>query len=167
MTRSLQGQPPLPFGEPSGIQRISVCADSGTSPSPACPERRAEVFASGQGPLPASYDLHQRVRVDRITGQLATEFTPADRVEERDVMVFPALYRAWAEAQGLPLLGLQAPSYAFPPELALISPSDGSTVTGLVRCSAGRVPSPRLAAGIRVGSADRLRVIGGLTSAGE
>jgi membrane peptidoglycan carboxypeptidase len=143
MARSLQGEPPLPFREPAGMQHITVCADSGTLPSAACPAQREEVFAAGQGPLPASYDLHQRVRVDSITGQLATEFAPADRVEERDVVVFPARYRAWAEARGLPLLGLQAPSYAFPPELALISPADASAVTGLVPVfGRARVPEP-------------------------
>jgi membrane peptidoglycan carboxypeptidase len=155
MERSLKGQPALPFGAPAGIQRIAVCADSGTLPSPACPAQRKEVFAAGQGPLPASYDLHQRVRVDRVTGQLATEFTPADRLDERDVMVFPARYRAWAEARGLPLLGLQSPSYAFPPELALIGPADSSTVTGLVPVfGRARVPEPlvwRLEYGVGAG----------------
>jgi membrane peptidoglycan carboxypeptidase len=143
MARSLKDLPALPFSEPAGIQHLSVCADSGTLPSPACPAQREEVFASGQGPLPASYDLHQRVGVDRITGQLATEFTPADRVEERDVVIFPARYRAWAEAQGLPLLGLDVPSYEFLPELALISPADGDTVAGLVPVfGRARVPEP-------------------------
>jgi membrane peptidoglycan carboxypeptidase len=143
MERSLKGQPALPFVEPTGIQHIAVCADSGTLPSAACPSQREELFAAGQGPLPASYDLHQRVRVDRVTGQLATEFTPPDRVEERDVLVFPARYRAWAEAQGLPLLGMQTPTYAFPPELVLAAPSDGSTVTGLVPVfGRARVPEP-------------------------
>jgi len=155
MARSLKGHPVLPFAEPAGIQHIAVCADSGTLPSPACPAQREEVFAAGQGPLPASYDLHQRVRVDRVTGQLATEFTPADRLEERDVMVFPVRYRAWAEARGLPLLGLQAPSYAFPPELALISPADSSTVTGMVPVfGRARVPEPlvwRLEYGVGAG----------------
>jgi membrane peptidoglycan carboxypeptidase len=143
MARSLEDQPALPFVEPDGIQHIAVCADSGTLPSAACPAQREEVFAAGQGPLPASYDLHQRVRVDRVTGQLATEFTPADRLEERDVVVFPARYRAWAEAHGLPLLGLQAPSYAFPPDLTLISPADDTTVTGVVPIfGTARVPEP-------------------------
>jgi membrane peptidoglycan carboxypeptidase len=143
MARSLEGQPALPFSEPAGIQRIAVCADSGTLPSAACPVQREEAFAAGQGPLPASYDLHQRVRVDRVTGQLATEFTPADRVEERDVVIFPDKYRAWAEALGLPLLGLQQPTYAFAPELALASPADGDTVNGLVPVfGRARVPEP-------------------------
>ncbi len=141
MVRSLEGTPVEPFVEPPGIQRIRVCADSGTLPSPACPRQRDELFASGQGPLPATYDLYQRVRVDRLTGQLATEFTPPDRVEERDVMIFPSRYRAWAEAQGYPLLSIQMPTYAFPPELVLYSPADGSTVTGVIAV-AGRVRVP-------------------------
>jgi membrane peptidoglycan carboxypeptidase len=143
MERSLQGQPALPFVEPAGIQHIAVCADSGTLPSSACPRQREEVFVEGQGPLTSSYDLHQRVRVDRVTGQLATEFTPADRLEERDVVIFPARYQAWAEAQGWPLLGLRSPSYAFEPDLALDGPVDGAIVTGVVRVfGRARVPEP-------------------------
>jgi hypothetical protein len=81
--------------------------------------------------------------VDTITGQLATEFTPAERVEERDVVIFPEKYRAWAEAQGLPLLGTQQPAYAFEPELSLASPADGDTVSGLVPVfGRAHVPEP-------------------------
>ena len=68
-------------------------ADSGTLPSEACPQQREGLFAARQGPLPAGYDLWQRVRIDRVTGQLATEFTPTDRVETRMWMIFPEKYR--------------------------------------------------------------------------
>ncbi|OQA46543.1 MAG: hypothetical protein BWY52_00695 [Chloroflexi bacterium ADurb.Bin325] len=120
-----------------------VCAESGAQPSEACPSRRDELFAANQGPLPAGYDLWQRVRVDRITGQLATEFTPEERVETRDVMVFPQRYRAWAEAHGYPVLGQQRPPLAFEPELALYGPEDGATVMGLTPVIGHvRVPEP-------------------------
>jgi membrane peptidoglycan carboxypeptidase len=145
MARALEGRPVQPFVEPLGIQRTMVCADSGTLPSAACPKQREELFAADQGPLPAAYDLHQRLRVDRISGQLATDFTPADRVEERDVTIFPPGYRAWAEAHGYPPLSAEAiqPALTFQPELALYSPNNGDHVTGIVPVSGRvRVPEP-------------------------
>ena len=140
MARALEGQPAQPFTLPQGINRSAVCADSGTLPGEACPQQREELFAAERGPLPAAYDLWQRVRVDRLTGLLASEFTPADRVETRDVAIFPERYREWAAAHGFPVLNAQSP-YPFPPELALDSPIDGGEVTGVVPI-AGRSPHP-------------------------
>ncbi len=143
MLRGLQGVAPGQFAPPPGVGTATVCTDSGTLPSDACPgdKRRNEVFAANGGPLPASYDLWQRVRVDKVTGQLANEFTPADRIEERDVMIFPARYRAWAEAHGYPVLGPQKPPLAFQPELSLRSPISG-TVNSNVLAIDGRVRIP-------------------------
>ena len=141
MQRSLQGKPAQPFTVPPGLQRVRVCADTGTLPSVACPTQREEIFAANQGPLPAQYDLHQRVRIDKVTGQLATEFTPPDRIEERDMMLFPTKYRAWAEAHGFPQLALDPLTYAFPPELQLNAPVTDGQVTGIVAIM-GRVHLP-------------------------
>lgn len=143
MRRSLEGQPVANFVQPSGIERLRVCADGGTLPSPACPQTRDEIFASGQGPLPAAYDLHQRVRIDSVTGQLANEFTPPERVEERDVVVFPPQYREWAAAHGYPVLTLEAPQYAFPAELELREPAMNASVAGVVNVvGRAHVPEP-------------------------
>ncbi|MCX6030091.1 MAG: hypothetical protein NT169_12450, partial [Chloroflexi bacterium] len=141
MARALQGKPVQSFVEPPGIQRIRVCADTGTLPSEACQNTREELFAANQGPLPAQFDLHQRVRVDKVTGKLATEFTPADRIETRDAMIFPSKYRAWAEAHGIPQFAADQPAYAFPPELTLYSPLNDGTVTGVVEIG-GRIHLP-------------------------
>ncbi len=140
MARTLEGQPAQPFTPPQGIGRSVVCADSGALPTEACPQQRDELFVADRGPLPAAYDLWQRVRVDKLTGQLANEFTPADRIEMRDVAIFPERYREWAAAHGYPVLNAQPP-YPFQPELALASPIDGSEVAGLVSI-AGRVHIP-------------------------
>ncbi len=141
MTRALAGQPAQPFNPPAGIQRVVVCADSGTLPSEACPTQREDVFAENQGPLPAAYSLWQRIRIDRVTGKLATEFTPADRIETRDGMIFPLKYRDWAAAHNYPVITAAQPSIAFEPELALYSPADSSTVSGVVLVQ-GRVRVP-------------------------
>jgi membrane peptidoglycan carboxypeptidase len=140
MARALEGQPAQSFTPPQGINHSAVCADSGTLPDEACPRQREELFAADRGPLPAVYDLWQRVRVDKLTGQLASEFTPAERIETRDVAIFPERYREWAAARGYPVLNAQSP-YPFPPELALDSPIDGGEVAGVVPI-AGRVHIP-------------------------
>ena len=142
MQRSLQGKPAQPFAEPPGIQRLRVCADTGTLPGEACPTQREELFAAGQGPLPAQYDLHQRVRIDKVSGRLATEFTPPDRVEERNVMLFPPKYRAWAEAHGIPQPAIELPTYAFPPELRLDAPANNAQLAGNAQIT-GRVRLPQ------------------------
>jgi membrane peptidoglycan carboxypeptidase len=145
MSRGLQGVAPSQFAPPQGIGTAVVCADSGALPSAACPgdRQRNEVFAPSNLPLPSGYDLWQRVRVDRLTGQLATEFTPADRVEERDVMIFPAKYRAWAEANGYPVLGPQRPQLAFEPELELRSPISGTVSSNMIEIDGRvRIPEP-------------------------
>ncbi|OIO91040.1 MAG: hypothetical protein AUK03_12045 [Anaerolineae bacterium CG2_30_64_16] len=147
MARSLAGQPARPFVEPAGIQHLRICTDSGTTPSVACPpdRQREALFAAGQGPLPAGFDLWQRVVVDRVTGQLATEFTPADRLETRDVTIPPAKYRAWFEAHGYPVLAVEPPNYAFQPELMLYSPTGGEQLTGVAPVfGRAHVPEPLL-----------------------
>ena len=145
MLRGLQGVAPSQFAPPQNVGTATICSDSGTLPSDACPgdKRHNEVFAANSGPLPAGYDLWQRVRVDKVTGQLANEFTPADRVEERDLMIFPARYRAWAEAHGYPVLGPQKPPLAFQPELEIRSPVSGTVNSNLVSIDGRvRVPEP-------------------------
>lgn len=145
MVKGLAGTAASSFPAPQGVGTANICADSGAQPSVACPadRRRDEVFAANQGPLPAGYDLWQRVKVDRVTGQLANEFTPADRVEERDVMIFPPRYRAWAEAHGYPVLGPQQAPLAFEPELALRAPVSGTITEGVINIEGRvRVPEP-------------------------
>jgi membrane peptidoglycan carboxypeptidase len=141
MQRALQGVPAKQFPVPQGIQHSTVCADTGTLPSEACPAQREEVFASDRGPLPARFDLHQRLRVDKVTGQLATEFTPADRVETKDFLVFPPRYRDWAKNHGFMQPDVDLRKYAFPPELTLSSPAQNSQVSGSIPVT-GRVHLP-------------------------
>ena len=145
MVRGLQGTASSQFPAPQGVGTATVCVDSGTQPSEACPadRRRDEVFAGNQGPLPAGYDLWQKVRVDRVTGQMANEFTPADRIEERNVMIFPAKYQGWAQSHGYPVLGPQKAPLAFEPELELRSPASGLITESIVTLEARvRVPEP-------------------------
>jgi 1A family penicillin-binding protein len=133
MSAALAGEPATDFAPPPGVRQFEVCADSGTLPSAACPEKRTHWFAEDRPPLPPEKDLWQKIRLDRNTGQLANEFTPADAMEERVFKVYPERYRAWAEANGIPQPPAQLPS-ADPAQVrvAIHSPGEGETVSGVV-----------------------------------
>lgn len=83
MAKALEKIPNKPFPEPAGIKHISVSKISGLLPGPNTPPDMIipEVFA---GPfVPTKEDnLFYTVKIDKITGLLATEFTPKDSVEE-------------------------------------------------------------------------------------
>jgi penicillin-binding protein 1C len=133
MTYALADQPVETFLPPPGVRLFDTCADTGTLPSEACPETRQRFFAEDRPPLPKEADLWQIVRLDRNTGQLATEFTPADALEERIFKIYPPEHRDWAEANGIP----QPPIDDRPPldqnaRVELREPAEGQTVRDVV-----------------------------------
>ncbi|MBC7224202.1 MAG: penicillin-binding protein 1C, partial [Anaerolineae bacterium] len=133
MLRAHQGKPPRAFDPPPGVEREEICAEGGTLPGPACPARRLEWFAKGQGPRPAEEDIHQVLRVDRTTGGLATEFCPPEVVEERAYLVYPPEAAEWAREQGLPEPPREpCPLHTYAAELAITSPREGEAVRGVV-----------------------------------
>jgi hypothetical protein len=121
------------FNSPPGVRQFEVCADTGTVPSEACPERRQYWYAEDRPPLPPDKDLYQLVRLDRASGKLATETTPQEMIEEKVFKIYPPEYRQWAEEHGI----VQPPSDAsdvfdFAPEVVIRSPVDGEVVDGVV-----------------------------------
>jgi 1A family penicillin-binding protein len=133
MEEALAETPPREFTRPEGIETIEICADSGTIPSQVCPRKKLEIFAAGQGPLGPEHDIHQMVRIDRTTGQLATEFCPENLVEEKYFQVYPPDGREWAEQHGIP----QPPTetctlHAGPAQVAIFQPLEGEQVEGIV-----------------------------------
>lgn len=133
MQTALAATPPSNFPLPAGVQQVEVCADTGTRPSPACPEKATRWFAAERPPLPPEADLWQNIRIDKVTGQQAGEFTPAAQVEEKVFKVYPSAYREWAEGHGIP----QPPAdestiFNFAPEVGLTQPSEGQNVQGIV-----------------------------------
>jgi 1A family penicillin-binding protein len=133
MEEALADTPPREFIRPGGIETIEICADSGTLPSEVCPRKKWEIFAAGQGPLGPEHDIHQMVRIDRTTGQLATEFCPENLVEEKYFQVYPPDGREWAEQQGIP----QPPTetctlHPGPAQVAIFQPLEGEQVEGVV-----------------------------------
>jgi 1A family penicillin-binding protein len=124
---------PQEFARPEGIETIEICADSGTIPSQVCPRKKLEIFAAGQGPLGPEHDIYQMVRIDRTTGQLATEFCPESLVEEKYFQVYPPDGREWAEQHGIP----QPPTetctlHVGPAQVVIFQPLEGEQVEGIV-----------------------------------
>ncbi|MCL4833973.1 MAG: PBP1A family penicillin-binding protein [Caldilineaceae bacterium] len=133
MQTALAATPPSTFAVPAGVQQVEVCADTGTLPSPACPEKAVGWFALDRPPLPPEADLWQIVKIDKVTGQRAGQFTPAELVEEKVFKVYPAAYRDWAEAHGIPQPPAEESTlFDFAPEVQITQPSEGQSVRGLI-----------------------------------
>jgi hypothetical protein len=94
MSYALASAPVESFLAPAGVRLFDTCVDTGTAPSEVCPQVRRHFFAENRPPRSQEQDLWQIVRLDRNTGQLATEYTPADAVEERVYKIYPPEYRA-------------------------------------------------------------------------
>jgi 1A family penicillin-binding protein len=133
MRVALANEPVMEFTPPAGVRQVEVCADTGTRPSEACPERRLRWYADDRQPLGPEHDLYQIIRLDRNTGRLANEFTPSDAIEEKVFKIYPVQYRQWAEANGIPQPPLnEGDVFEFAPELSIRSPIEGETVDGVV-----------------------------------
>lgn len=130
---ALENAPVQEFTPPPGVRQFEVCAETGTQPSEACPERRTRWYAEDRPPLPKEQDLYQKIRLDKASGKLATENTPPEMVEEKIFKVYPAQYRQWASDHGIPQPP-QDPSDVFDrqPEVRLSSPAEGEVLDGIV-----------------------------------
>lgn len=126
-------EPVVEFTPPAGVRQYEVCAETGTMPSEACPERRMRWYAEDRPPLPPERDLYQIIRLDRNSGRLATEFTPPDAIEEKVFKIYPEAYRQWAEEHGIPQPPISEEDvFEFAPELVIRSPLEGETVDGVI-----------------------------------
>ncbi len=133
MLAALNDVPAANFSAPPGVRMTEICADTGTLPSEACPERIQFPFADSQPPLPAEQDLWQKVRIDKVTGKLATEFTPPELIEEKVFKVYPEPYKQWAEENGIPQPPSEASDvFTSEPQAAINLPVEGAVVQGVV-----------------------------------
>ena len=103
MRTVLQGHPDQPFVRPDGLVQVEVCDLSGLLPTPACPHTKLEWFVDGTQPTETD-TFYKQVWIDAVTGQLATDATPAERRQLRTVLDLPVAVQPWAREQGLPLL---------------------------------------------------------------
>ncbi|MBD3330747.1 hypothetical protein GF354_04425 [Candidatus Peregrinibacteria bacterium] len=83
MTEALKNEPAEPFPEPEGIKHVEISKASGKLPGPGTPATMivSEVFPSFSVPSEEE-DLFFKVEIDKVSGLLATEFTPEDAIEE-------------------------------------------------------------------------------------
>ncbi|MCZ7571739.1 MAG: PBP1A family penicillin-binding protein [Ardenticatenaceae bacterium] len=102
MEKLLADKPVEPFLVPPGLVQVQVCADSGLLPTPTCPRTRTETFIAGTQPTTPD-TLHQRFRICKTTGKLATVYCPADQVEERVYTVYPPEAMDWVREDNLPV----------------------------------------------------------------
>ncbi|MCB0172621.1 MAG: penicillin-binding protein 1C [Anaerolineae bacterium] len=126
MEQALAGRPVKEFERPSTIVALEICADSGTLPSEACPERRTELFYKDQPPLGPEHDIHQLIEIDLNTGLRANEFCRS-HVEKRYFRVYPPDGWEWSVANGI-----EQPPTDYCPSTNIVanitSPLDGSTI---------------------------------------
>lgn len=132
------------FERPAGIQELTVEKYSCKLPTENSKEFTKDIFASWQIPTEKD-DINVAMRVNRVTGLLATDSTPAELIEERN---FTNLHnewgpnwnkypnwegpiRRWAEERGM---YLSVPSendnsYSQRPTISILSPKNGATIS--------------------------------------
>ncbi len=83
MTKALSKLPAEPFPEPTGIEKVEVSKASGKLPGPETPESMVitDIFPSFAVPTEVE-DLFYTVKIDSVSGLLATEYTPTDAIED-------------------------------------------------------------------------------------
>lgn len=83
MAKALENMPAEPFPEPDGIKHVQISKASGKLPGVNTPSSmvREEVFSSASVPTEIE-NLFYKVKIDKISGLLATEFTPKDAVQD-------------------------------------------------------------------------------------
>ncbi len=144
MTRALANVPPNDFQRPPGIVEWEICADSGTRPSPECPNRRMEIFAENQPPPDASQDLWQAVLLDAFSGLRANEFCMENTVEKVFFVVPPEkpAAREWAIAHGYEQPPTEFCSGATRPQVNIVSPLHNESIPQGLVAVRGQVQLP-------------------------
>jgi membrane peptidoglycan carboxypeptidase len=130
--RALQGVPVRDFIRPATIVELEICADSGTLPSPVCPQRAREIFARDQMPLSADRDIHQMLRIDTAANCVTTQPSSTNRVVERYFEVYPPDGRQWAAEHGKEQPPAACPESTGVGQARITSPVDGQTVSGVI-----------------------------------
>ena len=82
MTKALSSMPNEAFPQPEGIVHVNVSKASGLLPGPSTPEDMiiSELFPSFSVPKEVE-NIFYEVKIDKISGLRATEYTPADAIE--------------------------------------------------------------------------------------
>jgi len=95
----VEGVGEVPFEEPRGYEAVKLCTLSGQLAGEACTGVELEYFKPGERPV-QECTVHRRYSIDRRTGRIAGEQTPAEEVEVKTFVVLPPEYATWGEAKG-------------------------------------------------------------------
>lgn len=101
MEAALEGTPEVNLQRPPGLQDVEVCSISGMLPTEDCPSRVREAFIEGTAPT-TFCTIHQKFRVNRDSGKLATIYTPPELVEERVYEIYPPEAADWITENKIP-----------------------------------------------------------------
>jgi len=93
--------PVMEFKRPPGIIEAYVCPLSGMVPTEYCPSAVKEIFIAGTEPTQPC-DMHREFRINKLTGKLATIFTPPELVESRVYEIYPPRAADWVREEGIP-----------------------------------------------------------------
>lgn len=139
MAQALSKLPKNDFERPSGIQEVTVEKFSNKLPTEHSQELIKDIFAQWQVPTKRD-DVNVVVKVNRLNGQLATDSTPPELIEERvyrnihsERPTYPnweGPVRAWAEANGFfgrPPQDQDTSYDGKQPTISIITPAKGTT----------------------------------------
>lgn len=79
---ALEGKPAEQFNRPETISNVTVDKLSAKLPTEDSPTTIVDIFAPWQKPTEKD-NVHVRVKINKVNGKLATEFTPENLVEEK------------------------------------------------------------------------------------
>ncbi|MDP4038363.1 MAG: transglycosylase domain-containing protein [bacterium] len=88
MVQVTQNDPVENFDKPNGLKTVTLDADTGKLPTNATKRQRSDIFPSWYQPPKASNTIN--AKVDKVSGKLATECTPADAIEEKTIGIMNA-----------------------------------------------------------------------------
>lgn len=84
MVAATEGKPSEPFDKPEGIKWVNISQKTGQLPSEHTPPDQIINSPFASFSVPTEYDQSYRlVKIDKVSGKLATEFTPEAAIEER------------------------------------------------------------------------------------
>jgi hypothetical protein len=96
MTKILTRLEPTEWARPQGITEVAVSKASGKLPGADTPSDmvHTEVFADFAVPTEID-DAYQTVKIETVTNRLATEYSPADVVEEKAYRIYKEDWSNW------------------------------------------------------------------------
>lgn len=155
MTNALAGTPAEQFVVPAGIQTVTVERYSNKLPNDLSTDKTTDIFASWQIPTEQD-DVHVKVKVCKVNGQLAPKDLPDSLSEDR---IFTSIHSekpdnsnwenpviAWAQANGMysavPTEYCSAKDTT--PTLSFSSPANEASISGIATISVATSATPKI-----------------------